>query len=222
MIKVILIFFLLASSLEVYGQPSWKMTPKIDRNAYIILEGSIDNKYPISMYLEYSWNWCGANDNYKWNPRIIRGWYQYTKIGKRIPLLGSLDFGDRREYTLKLYVPESVMDTLDVKTCLPTKYKEMFFVPAHYHEGHNSLDTMQWSKYGHDDFLNAYLLETHPSTWKTTATLTIQIDGIDLLIFDLSKAASNEYIDKVDIEASKEIDGKFYFIVRWGHLTTPG
>ncbi len=222
MIKIFLLSFSLATIIEVNGQPEWKLTPTIERNAYTILEGSIDNKYPIEMYLEYTWNWCGESDNNRWNPRILKGWYLYKKIGKRIPLIGSIDLGGSRENTLKLFVPESIMDTLDSKTCLPAKFKEMFLIPSDYYRGYYSLDTMQWSKYGQDNFLQAYLKETHTATWKTTVTLTLQVDGIDLVEFDLSNSVSNEYIDYLNIEASKEINGVFYFIIRWNHPTIPG
>ena len=222
MIKIFLVIFLGVGSMKIFSQQSWELVPKIERNAYTILEGSIDNKYPIRMYLESTWRWCGPNDNYKWNPRIVRGWYEYKKIGKKIPLIGSSHSGDSREYSLKLFVPQYVLDTLDDKTCACKNYKEMFFIPEGYYEERYSWDTMQWSKYGQEGFLQVYLKETHLSTWATTATLTFQNNNIGLVDFDLSNSSSNQYIDKIDIEASKEINGKFYFIVRWGHLTTPG
>ena len=174
------------------------------------------------MYLELTWNYCGPNDNYKWNPRIIKGWYAYKKIGKKIPLIGSKDGGDEAGYYLKLFVPENVLDTLDGENCSLDKFKEMFFIPAGYYSERYSMDTMQWTKHGQESFLPVYLKEVHPSSWKTNATLTLQLDHINLLSIDLSKLTSNEYIDKVEIEASKEIDGGFFFIIRFGHLTTPG
>lgn len=222
MIKHCLLIFFLVGSVDVYCQQTWELVPTIERNAYTILEGTIDNKYPIRMYLEKTWDYCGPNDNYKWNPRIVRGWYEYKKIGKKIPLIGSLDQGDMREYALKLFVPDRILDTLDGMTCNLINYKEMFFIPEGYYSNRYCLDTMQWSKYGQERFLQVYLKETHPSTWTTTATLSFQFDKIGLLDFDLSNSSSNKFIDKIDIEASKEINGNFFFIVRWGHLTTPG
>ena len=220
-IRLLTIYFTLYT-INICCQPQWILVPKIERNAYTVLEGTIDNKYPISMYLEYSWDWCGPNGNNRWDPRIVKGWYQYKKIGKRIPLLGAIDFGDRREYTLKLFVPDNLLDTLDRTTCLPSKYKEMFFIPECCYSNRYSLDTMQWNKYGQDGFLPVFLKEIHLSSWKTTAILSLKLDNIELLEIDFSKLTSNEYIDKIDIEASKEVEGSFYFIIRYGHLTNPG
>lgn len=220
--KRFLFSVLLISSAQLYSQQAWELKPNIERNAYSILEGSIDAKYPISMYLEVTWNYCGPNDNYKWNPRIIKGWYEYKRIGKKIPLIGSINGGDNAEYYLKMYVPENVLDTLDGKTCTLDKFKEMFFIPVGYYSERYSMDSMQWTNHGEENFHPVYLKEVHPSTWKTLAALSFKVDNIELLKIDLSKLASNEFIDKVEVEAVKEFDGNFYFIVRFGHLTTPG
>lgn len=178
MIKRTLTLFLLIISAKLLGQQTWELQPRIERNAYTTLEGSIDNKYPISMFLKLTWDYCGSNNNDKWNPRIIKGWYEYKKIGKKIPLIGSIDRSDGAAYYLKLFVPDYVLDTLDAKTCSPDKFKEMFFIPVGFTSARYSLDTMQWSKFGQGSFLPVYLKEAHPASWKTFARLTFKIDNI--------------------------------------------
>jgi hypothetical protein len=217
MLKSLLSILFSFTAPNLYCQPQWQLIPKIERNDFYTFEGSIDNKYPILMYIAYTGDYCGSNDNDKWNPRIVKGWYQYKKIGKKIPLIGSLHFGDMAEYGLKFFVPINLMDTLHHVTCTLDKYKEMFFM----HKRH-SIDTMQWIKYGQDTFLYTYLITTHAASWQTNATLSFEVDGIDLLKVNLSEVAKNLYIDKIEVEAASYIEGQFYFILRFGHMTNPG
>ncbi len=81
---------------------------------------------------------------------------------------------------------------------------------------------MIWKQSSDDKAYHVDLKETHPSSWKTNAQLSFEIGGISLLELNLSELVANEYIDTIDVEAASEIDGNFYFIVRFGHLTTPG
>ena len=77
--KPFLFIVFVLNAFNLCCQESWRLIPMIERNAYSILDGTIDNKYPISMYLELTWNYCGPNDNYKWNSRIIKGWYEWKR-----------------------------------------------------------------------------------------------------------------------------------------------
>ncbi|MGB4846576.1 MAG: hypothetical protein WBP41_01590, partial [Saprospiraceae bacterium] len=73
MIKTLLFILFLLETGILYSQQDWELKSRIERNAYTILEGSIDNKYPITMYLELVGGSCGQkeNANYRWHPRIM-------------------------------------------------------------------------------------------------------------------------------------------------------
>jgi len=218
MIKTNLILFFLLVTLKAFSQQTWQLIPNIERNAYYYLEGSIDNKYPISMYLELTGGFCGPNNNNRWNPRLMKGWYEYKNIGKKIPLIGSFNGSDGADYYLKMFAPITITDTLPLVNCELSEYKEMFFIKYGF-----SMDTMDWMKYGQNPlFYPVFLKETHQFSWHTVATLLLNINGFNLTEFNLSELTKDQYIDKVDVEASNYINGKFYFILRFGHTTIPG
>lgn len=75
------LFFMLNSFL--YCQNNWEFSSRIERNNFYLLEGNIDNKYPIRMYLEETWDYCG-NGNAKWDPRIVKGWYERVWLGRMV------------------------------------------------------------------------------------------------------------------------------------------
>ncbi len=55
------------------------------------------------MYWEYTYGACDEYPN-RFSPIIIRGWFQYDKIGKRIPLVGQIINGDSDKEYLTLYI----------------------------------------------------------------------------------------------------------------------
>jgi hypothetical protein len=217
MIKRFLTVLFLLNTVNVFCQPTWQLIPKIERNAYEVLDGSIDNKYPISLYFEFSFGFCGSNDNNRWNPRIIKGWYEYKKFEKRIPLIGSMNGNDGAEYFMKLFVPKDLLDTLDGKTCVIHDFKEMFFI-----QNGPTMDTMYWKKSSEGIFHKVTLKEIHPYSWETKCILSFEVSGINLLDINLSELANNKFIDKVEVEAANQVDDKFYIIFRFGHSSNPG
>jgi hypothetical protein len=217
MIRMSLLLIFIVNSVIITGQPSWELIPKIERNAYYYLEGSIDNKYPISMYLELTGGFCGSSNNNRWNPRLMKGWYEYKRIGKKIPLIGSFNGSDGADFYLKIFVPKSPMDTLNQLSCELNEYKEMFLIKYGY-----SMDTMDWMKYGQDTFLPVQLKETHPLSWNTLTTLSLSISGINFSEINLSELTNDQYIEKINVESSTYLNGKFYFIIRYGQSTIPG
>jgi hypothetical protein len=65
--KKIIILVALFMTTNAWGQTPWQFKSKIDRGETgFLLEGAIDNKYPITMYLTRD-NFCNTDNNNKWN-----------------------------------------------------------------------------------------------------------------------------------------------------------
>ncbi len=169
------------------------------------------------MYLEWTSGYCGLNDNHRFDPRIIKGWYEYKKFNQRIPLIGSLNGNDMAEYFMKLFVPNNILDSIDRNTCTVEDYKEMFFI-----QDRPSMDTMLWKKSSEEYFHKVTMREIHPFSWETNCTLSFEVNEINLLEINLSDLSKNKFIDKVEVEAANQVDEKFYIIIRFGHSSRPG
>lgn len=74
-VYIIVLTFLLIS-LNIFAQTNWYFEPKIERNNHYLLEGSIADKYSITMYLERD-GFC----LYEYRGNIVyrlKGWYYYN------------------------------------------------------------------------------------------------------------------------------------------------
>ena len=111
--------------LLAFAQTEWKFQPKVEKNEFYLLEGKIDDKYPITMYLKQTWDFCGAGNNNNRKARGLTGWYEYSKVGKKIPLIGSIS-GSDPDHFIKLFVPNNLLDTVNSATCELNNYKETF------------------------------------------------------------------------------------------------
>jgi len=81
--KALSVLIILIWGLAVKAQSEWKFQPNFEKNEFYLFEGIIDEKYPIEMYLEQTWDFCGIGNNNRWKARGLKGWYRYTKIGKK-------------------------------------------------------------------------------------------------------------------------------------------
>ena len=64
---------LLFPALTAFSQTDWRFTSHIEREAYYLLRGRIDGRYPITMYLTLPMEFCGEARNVRWKERVIRG-----------------------------------------------------------------------------------------------------------------------------------------------------
>jgi len=181
------------------------------------LEGKIDEKYPIEMYLTESWGLCDDEKAYRWEARLFKGWYQYTKVKKKIPLIGSVSYRDGADYFAKFFVPKHPLDTLEKATCNLKDYKEIFFV-----ESSRTFEKMAWRQADTNTFLPVELNQTHSSSLATEVNLEFYLSGLKMTTFNLSDLTKIEVIQSVEILSSKEVDGNFYSIFNFGHSTNPG
>lgn len=202
--------------LKAHAQLNWQFEPKIEQNEFYLLTGEIDDKYPIEMYLVKTWEFCGESNNNRWNARGLRGWYQYEKVRKKIPLIGSMKYDDP-EYFVKLYVPANPLDTIDGKTCSVKGFKEEFLA-----ENCCSIKEMKWRMADKEVFLPVDLEERHNFSWATDATITLKIEKLEFTEINLTSLTGIEYIQSIEILTAKEIGNEFYAIIQFGHMTNPG
>ncbi len=206
--------------MNTFSQSSWELLPHIEKNDYYLLEGTFTDGEEFEMYLTKTWEICGDAINERENSQGLKGWYQLKNEAKKHLLVGSINQNAEvgaSSYFIKLFVPQNPLATIDDETCEIADYKELFVVDACC-----SMQKMNWKKQGKQSFQQIELKEIHPSSWETEASLNLSINELELLTINLTDLTKIKYIDSVEVLAAKEIDGQFYAIIEFGHMTNPG
>ncbi len=196
------------------AQSTWSFQPHIESHNFYLFKGKIDGKYPIKLYLEHTWRYCGSGNNNRWKARGLVGWYTYDNIGKKIPLIGSINGGHANEF-IKVYVPHRLLDTIDNETCELEDYEEKFNSDSY------KFSSLQWQTKKMDTAYSVILEPIHEFSWTTNATIGLQLTGIEVLDIDLSKLSQIEFIETVEILSAKEINNCFYALIEVAHMTNP-
>lgn len=198
------------------AQTEWRFKSEVEKNDYYLLEGTIADKYPITMYLEESGFFC--NYESRWNFSYgIKGWYYYNNFKKKIPLLGSVEESGGESCFLSLFVPVNLLDTINRNSCGIEEYKEVFTTNESC-----SFTSMKWKKSNQEDWSNVTLNLIQSINEETNAKIILEINGFDFYSFDLSDVTEIEYIESVNLLSSKAIDNNFYLIFSFNHMTNPG
>jgi len=213
--KILTICFMFFLTQLAVGQSKWSFHSSIEFDRYTTYKGTINNKYPITMYLEESSESCGKYPS-RWTPHKVYGWYMYDKIGKKIPLIGNVCYADACESYLKLFVPENLFDYLFDENFNLVDAKEVFIQKKGW-----SSNKMEWSMKSGSK-LPVFIEVEHSFSWTTKAKLILEINNVKLEDIDLSKLANNEYIEDVDILAQKRVGDNFYVIFNYSHQSNPG
>ena len=208
--KLIFILVTLTWGIAVNAQSEWKFQTHIDNNEFYLFEGVINEEYPIEMYLEQTWDFCGTGNNNRWKARGLKGWYQYPKIKKKIPLIGSICRSDPDHY-IKLFVPTILLDTINDETCELDKYKEKFIAHS------SRFSKLEWKTFKMDSFYSVKLKPVHNFSWNTDVTIGLEIRDIEILEINITKLSEIEFIQFIEILATKEINNNFYAIIEFGH-----
>jgi len=212
---IVIIIFLLPS-LNIFAQTNWHFEPKIERNTYYLLEGSIADKYPITMYLEYG-NFCLHYSRWDY-AKTLKGWYYYNNKKIKLPLIGSekyyqTDEGQKEQITL--YVPTNVLDTIRENSCDLEKYNEIFVADA------VSFEEMQWQMNNSKSFLPVKLKEKSRPSAETKSSILLYVKGIEMFSFNLTDNSKDVYIETIELKASKEIGNDFYLIFSFSRPSKP-
>lgn len=200
---------------EMPQNPNWYFEESLKEAKYYELKGSIDNKYPIKMYLERTFAEC-SDDMNRFSPTVLNGWYQYDKIGKRIPLVGQIANDDSSDEFVTLYVPENPAQYEFNNDCQLTAYREVFRAKACC-----GFEKMTWQIKGKNT-LPVNLKLVHDYSYDTKTEINFFINKIRMKTIDVSAKTGIAYIDYIDVLGQKEIDGEFYLIFQFGHSTNPG
>jgi hypothetical protein len=218
----------------------WEFKPKIEvRDQGFLLEGIIDDKYPITMYLVGD-KLCNTESYSRWNyTSLLKGWYYYDNKKIKLPLIGyekyfeTTDSG--RGEKIALYVPVNILDEISEKTnCELEKYREIFIVEKYGEEknGLYSLQNMQWKMKGRNSFLPVKFHKIQGPNLETKVTITLYVGHVEMYFFNLTDSLSglkdaygdsyNTYIENMEILASKAINNNFYLIFSFRHPSIPG
>ncbi|MEL6560902.1 MAG: hypothetical protein AAFQ94_22090 [Bacteroidota bacterium] len=221
MIKRFQIYFLPTIALLFFGQQAqaqktiWSFGSSIATEKYTELNGVIDGKYPITMHWERAYAYCGENPN-RFSPIVLYGWYEYKKIGKRIPLIGQMSSGDSNEEFLTLYVATDPVNNEFHNSCKIDDFREVFRV-----EACCEVQNMTWQLKGKAP-VPVELEFTHEYQFVSQAILHFKIGGVEINKFDISAITELDYIDYVDVLGEKEIGGIYHAIIGFGHNSRPG
>ncbi len=213
--KILAISLMLVLTQFAVGHSKWSLESRIDFERYSIYNGTINNMYPITMYLEESNESCSKYPS-RWTPQKIYGWYMYDKIGKKIPLIGNVCYADACESYLKLFVPENPIDYSFNENCDLINAKEAFIQKKGW-----SANKMEWNMKTGNTY-PVFIEVEHKFSWVTTASLILKINDIELRSFDLSKLANNEYIEQINILAQKRVGDNYHIIFNYLHQSNPG
>lgn len=208
---------LLAYSLAGYSQgtPDWNFEYHIEAHKFYTLKGKIDGKHAIFMQLCDTGTLCGHPGGNQWKSKGLRGWYQYERIGTKIPLVGSFNQNDRFS-GIKLFVPHSVFDTISENTCSLENYREIFI-----NESEADFTKLNWKTAASKAYKPVSLEALHDYSYKTTATIDLEIGGIIYKSVNLTKLSGLEYINDIREVARKQAGDHFYLIFRFRQLSNP-
>ena len=213
--KTVFLIVSLISSHHLIGQANWSFVPKIDFDRYASYQGTINGKYPITMYLEESYKPC-KEDYSRWTPREVYGWYMYDKIGKKIPLVGHVCYADVCESLLELFVPENPIDYTFDEDCSLIGAKEVIRQKNGW-----ASNRYEWQMKDAQSY-PVYLEPTHAFSWSTQATLLLKINNIEIESFNLTELTENEYIENIEILGEKRVEDKFHLLFKYSHQSNPG
>lgn len=214
---ILLTICILTVSIVKSLSQNWNFTKEISVNSSMLLKGTIDSTYKITMFLQGYKGRCGKQyAGYQWQHKILSGYYLYDNYNIKIPLLGAISFGDNNE-SVVLYVPEDYTDTLITVDCGIKDFKEVFFL-----NDKNDLTQLNWTKRNSRDTLKVDL--KYEWNWSniSNAFILLNINDIEIKRISLSELSSLKYIDNIDNFDSKSIDGEFYLTFKFGERSTPG
>ncbi|WMN11606.1 hypothetical protein QYS49_38995 [Marivirga salinae] len=211
--QVITIFLIIFISAHSFAQGKWSIDHEIIFDRYIVYEGAIDEKYPIIMRLEESSEAC-TNMASKWTPRLVYGWYMYKKIGKKIPLVGSVCYTDQCESSKELFVPSDPINYSFTDKCQINEFKEQFI------QQKGDQDFLWKQKDG--DTYPVKMNIKHEFSWKTTAILKFQINDLTISEINLTQLSKNDYIERIKTISQKRASGKFHILIQYSHQSNPG
>ncbi len=214
---VLLALFLNISTLYAQEETElgWSFTTQVEENEYYLFEGMINERYPIQMYLELGWDFCGEGYNNRWKARQLQGWYLYKKVNKKIPLIGYIKYADPDPF-IRLYVPTTLKDEPDFVNCEMDNYREVFTAAGY------DFKDLFWQTKQMNGLYPVDLELAHDLSWETTTRIGFKWRGIELASFDLTEKTGVEYIQWADVVAAKEVGGEFYAIIEFGHMSIPG
>ena len=195
----VFIFFL---PTESYSQ-NWKFDFKISSEKFYSLSGSIDNKYPIRMYLEHDDFLCG-NSYDDDRSSTLKGWYYYEKTKIKIPLTGSYNIAEGLEY-IRLFVPEKEKDKITKNDCILKNYKELF-------ENNTAFDLteMRWRMKKSPTFKNVKLKIDHPFRLEAKAELIFIPETKKSVKHNISEVSGAKYIEEMKIFDAKKVGDKYH------------
>ena len=228
--RYITILIFLLASVSTFTQAQWRFESKIERNNSYLYEGTIADKYPITMYLEED-GYCSSESRWDYGHRL-KGWYYYNNRKIKLPLIGSetyygLDGAD--EYKITLYVPTNILkDSIRENICDLEKFNEIFVAD-------DSFELMQWRTSKNKSFLPVKLKEIRRPSSETKAFILLYIRDVEMFSFDLTDnlkglmdAYNNfdcdydcNYIDEIEIKSSKAIGNDFYLIFSFSQPSSP-
>lgn len=197
-ILAFLSFFLTQS----YGQ-NWKFECKVRTEKYYSLTGSIDDKYPVKMYLEHDNFLCG-NSYDDDRSTALKGWYYYEKTKIKIPLTGSYNEAEGLQY-VRLYVPKNQKDKITKNDCILKNYTELF-------ENNTAFDltSMRWKMKNAPAFKNVKLKIDHPFSLETNADLIFISEAKKTVKNNISKKSGAKYITEMKLFDAKKVGEKYH------------
>ncbi|MEQ8553905.1 MAG: hypothetical protein RIC06_08440 [Cyclobacteriaceae bacterium] len=211
--KIASIILIMLTASQTFAQSEWSIDHEITFDRYSVYEGAINDKYPIIMRLEESSKSCNEMAS-RWTSRLVYGWYMYKKIGKKIPLVGSVCYADPCEKFQELFVPADPINYTFNDKCDIIEFKEKFT--------QNRGDKVFYWKQNGGNTYPVTLNVTHEFSWKTSALLHFQINGLTITDINLTQLSQNEYIEGIKLIAQKAVSGQYHILLEYYHQSNPG
>ncbi|RFN58174.1 hypothetical protein [Marixanthomonas ophiurae] len=213
--KILFITLLFVLGQNLLGQANWSFDQKVDFNRFITYEGVIDKTHQINMYFKESYEACSDNSRNR-TDRIVYGWYQYNKAGKKVPLVGYVCQDNACKNLVELFVPIDPINYSFDENCRLIEAKESF-------KQERGWQSDRFERQTDDDQKHPVSLKPiHKFSWLTKATILFNINGVEIETFNLTELTQNNYIESIEIIGVKRMGTTFHLLIKYSHQSKPG
>ncbi len=207
-IQLIILFlsFILAGQVAFCQSRAFQFRPKVASGNFYLLKGTIDGRHKITMKLDVlNSARCGAAyKSIQFKNGGIDGWYEYDRIGERIPITGSFLNGEE----VKLFVPNSVQDTINGITCEMVNFKEMFWNDEDF-----DVIKMQWKQQDVKGSKEVRLTAFHTPV-EDTMFLEFIVDDEVSKVINVSDLTDVSGIDNIEVISYSSVDSIYHLLFR--------
>ncbi|MEZ5059225.1 MAG: hypothetical protein R2879_19490 [Saprospiraceae bacterium] len=204
--RIFLLFSMLSVVNPIFGQTNdYHFEGKVEKGNFYLLKGTIAGSYAITMKL-FIQNWARCGEEWKAIQHKnggIDGWYQYDRIGEKIPLTGSYLF----DKEVRIFVPGSEDAIIDSLTCEMENYKEVFWNDEAFDP-----TLMNWKMKGASESKPVSLNILHKPV-SDTLFIIMKAKPCEEKIINISNLIDKPEIDNIQIISYSKVEDQYHILL---------